>query len=99
MVATRAGNGRLLRATHALIDSTRSPVKVRCLEVKTGWLLSIISLSILIRGTDSIPSLWLLLHEMSCLDLGKATSELSVCDHIEASVNFLSHSHMRYFLE
>ena len=65
----------LLTSTHAHIDSPRSSVKICCLEVKMSRLLRRCTTVIIlfIPWADSVPSLRLLLHEVSRMNLCKAT--------------------------
>ena len=95
------GTGSLLLSrAHALINSFRSSVKVCCLEVEMSRLLfSCTAFILLVLWADSVPSLRLLLHEASRIDLSKAAPKIPIGDHIKASVDLLCYSHSRNFLE
>lgn len=86
--------------THALVNSLRSSVKVCCLEIEMRRLLSSRTvLTLLILWADSIPSLRLLLHEVSRINLCKAAPKFTISDHIKASVDFFCYSHSRNLLK
>lgn len=90
----------LLTRAHALINPPRSSVKVCCLEIEMRRLLCSCTIFILIvPWADSIPSLRLLLHEVSRINLCKAAPKFTISDHIEASVNFFCYSHSRNLME
>ena len=98
-VITSTGSLLLTRA-HALINPSRSSVKVCCLEIEMRRLLCSCTIFILfVPWADSIPSLRLLLHEVSRINLCKAAPKFTISDHIEASVNFFCYSHSRNLME
>lgn len=101
LVVACTGGLLLRRPTDALVDPSRSPVEIGSLEVKRVAIESVIPSRglVLIRGTDSLPRLRLLLHEVSRIDLGEASTELAIRDHVEATTDFLGHAHARYFLQ
>ena len=56
-------------------------------------------LILFVPWADSVPGLRLLLHEVSRINLGKTAPEVTISDHIKASVNFFGYSHSGNFLE
>ena len=94
---------------HAPVDPLGPSVEIATTSLEVKLRLSRCSAFVVLIGcctivdgisrANLIPSLRLLLHEVSSVDLGQASAKLTIRDHVEASVNLLGDTLVADLLE